>query len=71
MLIGISSSIDSAFERSPGSLLLHTTPLLEEKWDPGPQTLIPDVRDPFLQNQQIVFEFRNAVSIAHCLFLVV
>jgi hypothetical protein len=37
-----------AFQGSPGSFLLHATPLLEEKWDVGSQALIPNIHDPFL-----------------------
>jgi len=31
---------------------VHTAPLLEEKWDLGPQALIPNLRDPFLHDWQ-------------------
>jgi len=41
----------SAFKDSSCSLLLDSSPLLEEKWDIGPpQTLIPNISDPFLHN---------------------
>jgi hypothetical protein len=42
-LIGISSSIDSTFERAPRPLLLNATPLLEERWDLGFQAPISNI----------------------------
>ena len=41
----------SAFEYSPSSFLLHSAPLLEEKWDVGSEALISNIRDPFLQDR--------------------
>ena len=38
----------ATFERSPCSLLLHTTLLLEEKRDFRHQALIPNIRDLFV-----------------------
>src|SRR6266508_4643525 len=40
----------TTFECASCSFLLHATPLLEEKWDFGSQALIPNIRDPFLQD---------------------
>jgi len=41
----------ATFERATCSLLLHATPLLEEKWDFGSQALIPNIHDPFLHDR--------------------
>jgi len=35
----------------PASRLLNTAPLLEKEWDFGPQALIPNISDPFLQDR--------------------
>jgi hypothetical protein len=47
ILIGISSSLHATFECTPCSLLLHSSPLLEEKGDFGSQALISNIHDPF------------------------
>jgi hypothetical protein len=64
----------SSFECSSCPLLLHTPPLLEEKWNFDSQALIPNIRDPFLHDgsrtwtglaaddHPIDFEFCNALA---------
>jgi hypothetical protein len=41
----------SALKDSSRSLLLYSAPLLEEKWDLGPQALISNICDPFLEDR--------------------
>src|SRR3972149_4529596 len=41
----------SAFKDSSCSFLLNPSPLLEEKWDFGPQALISNISDPFLHDR--------------------
>ena|SRR5258706_8222342 len=39
------------FECATCPLLLHTAPLLEEKWDLDSQALIPNIHEPLLHDQ--------------------
>jgi len=41
----------ATFEYSTCPLLLYATPLLEEKWGFGTQTLIPNIHDPLLHDR--------------------
>lgn len=41
----------ATFECATRSLLLRAAPLLEEKWDLDSQTLISNIRDPFLHDR--------------------
>jgi uncharacterized protein len=60
ILIDLSSHAQPSSVRPPATLLLNSTPLLEEKWDLGSHALTPNICGP--HQRQYVERYNNAMK---------